>query len=77
MPFPAFYESIDKTAFQHYLFYSPTKDPEICDPFGSEKQVNAALVKHLRATVYSRTFSLHKSMLVLYPVQGPENPSPY
>lgn len=49
IPAPPLYGSIDKGRFHHHLFYSPDGDPEICGPFDSENQFNAALVKRLRS----------------------------
>jgi hypothetical protein len=49
VPAPQFYGSVDNGKFHHYLFYSPVSDQEICGPFNSESQFNAALVKRLRS----------------------------
>lgn len=49
IPAPPLYGSIDQGRFHHYLFYSPDVDKEICGPFDSEEQFNAALVKRLRS----------------------------
>jgi hypothetical protein len=49
IPAPPLYGSIDHGQFYHYLFYSPDADKEICGPFDSEDQFNAALVKRVRS----------------------------
>ncbi|KAF2026440.1 hypothetical protein EK21DRAFT_74175 [Setomelanomma holmii] len=49
IPAPPFYGSIDQGRFHHYLFYSAVVDKEICGPFDSEDQFNAALVERLRS----------------------------
>ncbi|KAF1842083.1 uncharacterized protein K460DRAFT_380032 [Cucurbitaria berberidis CBS 394.84] len=48
IPAPPLYGGVDNGRYHHYLFYSPDRDREICGPFDSEDQFNAALVKRLR-----------------------------
>jgi aminoglycoside phosphotransferase (APT) family kinase protein len=49
IPAPLLYGSVDKSRFRHHLFHSRDRDREICGPFDSEEQFNAAFVKRLRS----------------------------
>jgi hypothetical protein len=43
------YGTADQSPFHKHLFYSPDEDKEICGPFDSEDDFNAALMRRLRS----------------------------
>lgn len=49
IPAPPLYGSVLQGRFHHYLLYSPDYNKEMCGPFDSEEQFNAALVKRIRS----------------------------